>query len=587
MKKLLIFFSLSLCVAQVGIAQVASDQESNKKPKASQVILIQKADTAFEAKDYKAAVAAYTEALDLSTGKRGFAKEEYLRINSNLAAANSAIGNPLNAIANYQVLVHTDIHPTAETLIAYGRALLAINRFTDAKEQLEEALKVSPQNPAAIKLMGVCDRAIAGEMITASVLVKSLAFNTKLDEFAPAYYGDGLLFASARNGRKKAAKCCSSHSPDIISSPTDIYLAVPGADGQMSRVEKFGKGINTKLNQGTAAVTSDMKFVYYTTAMKTFSKKDAKTYGNTLVIAKHDLATGKGELLSFSSSEFNCAHPALSADGHTLYFASDMPGGLGGMDLYRISLLDSDQEPLNLGTNVNTSGNEVFPFVSANDELYFASDIHPGLGGLDMFISIRNREGTYGKPVNLKAPYNSGVDDFGYISSETGETGYFNSKRNGSDDIFSFSRHGTFLMVYAEESVYAEELALLNPEEEKETVHPEFENILFQNDKWVIQPEARVTLDKLMEYMIANPKVRIEFSAFTDSNGLELYNLGLSVKRADAAGKYLGNKGVSGDRITNKFYGSEVLAAHCKDNPECIEEAHKQNRRIEISVIGD
>jgi outer membrane protein OmpA-like peptidoglycan-associated protein len=86
---------------------------------------------------------------------------------------------------------------------------------------------------------------------------------------------------------------------------------------------------------------------------------------------------------------------------------------------------------------------------------------------------------------------------------------------------------------------------------------------------------------------MANPDVRVELSAFTDSKGPELYNLGLSVKRADAATKYLGNKGISGDRITNKFYGSELLAANCNDDPKCIEEARKENRRIEIRLLGD
>lgn len=493
--------------------------------------------------------------------------------------------------------------------------------------------------------------------------MKSLAFNTQLDEFAPAYFGHGLLFASARNGRKKAAKCCSSKQTSTISSPTDIYLALPRTDGQMSRVEKFAKGINTKQNQGAAAVTSDLKFVYYTTAMKTFSCKAARKEGNKLVIAKHELATGKNTLLTFNSSAFNCAHPALSADGNTLYFSSDMLGGQGGMDVYSISLLDSTQKPVSLGKNVNTSGNEVFPFVSVNGELYFASDVIPGLGGLDMFVSRKNAAGVYGTPVNMKAPYNSGADDFGYIASSTGETGYFSSKRNGSDDVFSFSQSGTLPMMYVgtikdaaskkalgaakieviptgqlrgrvavtdanggfsleiplRQSVdvrvsakdhdtksftlsdpslqlaernevllsktprSAEELAILEPQK---PVYPKFDNLLFEKNKWTIEPESRSTLDKLREYLIANPDLRIELSAFTDSKGPELYNLGLSVKRADAASKYLSNKGVAGYRVTNKFYGFELLAANCKDDPKCIENARKQNRRIEIRVLG-
>lgn len=162
MKKHLIFIGLLVC-----FAQMATAQSIVKKPKASQVILVQKADTAFGAKDYKVAAAAYEEALGLSTTKRGYRPEDFLRINSQLATAHSENGNPLNAIPYYQTVIKADESP--ETLMAYGRALLAINRYSEAKEQFQAALKASPQNPIAVGLISICDKARSGEMRTSTV----------------------------------------------------------------------------------------------------------------------------------------------------------------------------------------------------------------------------------------------------------------------------------------------------------------------------------------------------------------------------------------------------------------------------------
>lgn len=652
----LVLFVGSTCLAQVTI-----------KPKPSQVLLVRNADNAFTAKHYALAIASYEEALSKSTDKRGFMPEEYLRINHRLAEAHRLSGNNRNAVGYYAIVTKADKRP--ETTLNYGRALLAVGQYTEANAQFITYLGAVPNDPIAEGLIRVCQQAKEGEMRTASVDVQSVPFNTSLAEFAPSYFGQGVLFASARKGRCKAAK----GKTNIASSDTDIYLALPGSDGQMSRVEKFGKCMNGKGDQGATAVSKDLKTVYYTTSMKSLSCKEARKGLNTLVIAKYDRGTGKSELLPFNSNAFNTAHPTLSEDGSMLYFASDRAGGKGGMDLYSYALNDTAAKPINLGDVVNTKGNEVFPYIAAEGDLYFASDAHPGLGGLDLFVVHPVGESDFGMLENLKAPFNSGMDDFGYTASATGELGYFSSKRDGNDDIFAFSRSGSTPMEYAgfvkdavtgagipnvkvevvpvgsmrgqlvktaTDGSFAMEIRAKQPfnaeitaegyESRKLKINSPsrqlarenellltkktgagassttsssttsssseqgsgtttdikaFSNLLFEKNKWTVLPESRATLDQLAEYLNANKGLRIELSAFTDSQGPELYNLGLSVKRADAASKYLSNKGIAGDRITSKFYGFELLAANCDNDPACIEAARKENRRIEIRII--
>jgi len=224
----------------------------------------------------------------------------------------------------------------------------------------------------------------------------------------------------------------------------DIYLL---KNGDESKATKFNSKVNTKFHESTAVFTKDGSTVYFTRNNYTNNDLERDSQGvNRLKLYRGTLRDDSWKIieLPFNSHEYSVAHPALSVDESTLYFASDMPGGKGLSDLYKVSINGDDYgTPVNLGDGINTEGRETFPFISADNKLYFASDGHVGLGGLDVFASeINENEGRLGKVFNLGKPINSTQDDFTFIiNSETG-LGYFASNREGGkgdDDIYSFN----------------------------------------------------------------------------------------------------------------------------------------------------
>ncbi len=285
------------------------------RPSVKQIMLVRQGDADYDSKRYRQAIVSYEEALERITKRRGFAPEEFLRLNYRLAEAHGRSGHHLNAIHYYQTIAKADKRPA--TILGHGRSLLAAGRYAEAHDRLSAYLDSIPGDAVAKGLLQLCQKARNGEMRTSAVSVDAVPFNTSLDEFAPSSFGQGLLFASPKRGRKAAARGRKVK----VSEPTDIYLALPGEDGQMSRVEKFGKRMNTCQNQGATSTSKDLGTVYFTSSMKSFSCKEARKGANTLVIAKFDRNSGKTTLLPINSNKFNTAHPALSADGTQLFFS--------------------------------------------------------------------------------------------------------------------------------------------------------------------------------------------------------------------------------------------------------------------------
>jgi outer membrane protein OmpA-like peptidoglycan-associated protein/tetratricopeptide (TPR) repeat protein len=273
--------------------------------------------------------------------------------------------------------------------------------------------------------------------------VENAEINSPYSDYGTTIYDNKIVFASARDtgslGHRK-----HTWTGQFF---TKLYLADVGEEMSLGSPAKFEKSINTKFNESTPVFTKDGKTIYFTRNNYLDGKKGKDGNDNTLVkIYKASLENEKWvniTELPFDSDNYSTAHPILSPDEKTMYFVSDMPGTIGLSDLFKVQINDDGTfgNPVNLGRPINTEGRETFPFVNDDNEIYFASDGHPGLGGLDIFVSKINADGTFGKVQNVGMDANSPKDDFGYWIDTKSRRGFFSSNRDGGqgyDDIYKF-----------------------------------------------------------------------------------------------------------------------------------------------------
>lgn len=369
----------------------------------------------------------------------------------NIAECYRKISDAENAEFWYGTVVRL---PEAEAIhkLYYGQALQRNGKCDMAKEWYAQYVIEVPDDMRGQYLEKACD--YEEELMTKNAGVfeiKHLDFNSNLDDFGPAYYGEGLVFASERD---KGSVVSRTHSwtgnPFLelykIEAKETGSSDVEGVCGEFSygRAEKFNAKLNTKYHDAAVSFNSDQSTIFYT-RNNLSGKDDEGTIRLKVFYAyKEGDAWSKEEGLPFNSDEYSVAHPTLAPDGERLFFASDMPGGYGGMDLY-MSTMDNGRwgPPINLGPQINTEGNEVFPYYDPNNRLYFASDGLVGLGGLDIYYMDDKGDGEWGMIENLGYPMNTMSDDFGIIFNEEGTCGYFSSDRDGGagrDDIYSFKK---------------------------------------------------------------------------------------------------------------------------------------------------
>ena len=270
---------------------------------------------------------------------------------------------------------------------------------------------------------------------------ENAGINSKYSDFGSAFLNNKIVFSSAKDTGSFSNRRHNWTGEGF----TNLYKADIVAEGFLTNAEKFKSKINSKLNESTPVFTKDGKTVYFTRNNYINGKLGPDSNKTTLL--KLYRATLEGEKwtniyeLPFNSDNYNVAHPTLSADEHTLYFASDMPGTYGQSDIYKISIKDDGSfgAPTNLGSVINTDGRETFPMLTTSGELYFATDGHPGLGGLDVFVSKMNKDNSFRNPINIGEPVNSSYDDFGFLINESSGYGFVTSNRIGglgSDDIY-------------------------------------------------------------------------------------------------------------------------------------------------------
>ena len=275
--------------------------------------------------------------------------------------------------------------------------------------------------------------------------IENAGINTKYSDYGPAFMGTKVVFSSARdtgNFSKRIHTWTGGYF-------TNLYQSPMAADGSLGAVGKFGKKLNTKFHEDTPAFTKDGKTVYFT-RNNYLDKRGYDASKITLLKIYKATVDKDGQWnnitpLPFSSDSYQTAHPALSPDEKTLYFASDMPGTHGLSDLFKVKINDDGTfgTPENLGSAINTEGRETYPFISDDNELYFASDGLPGLGGLDIFITKIPKDGSinFKKVLNVGADANSPKDDFALIINFQTKKGFLSSNRDGgqgSDDIYKF-----------------------------------------------------------------------------------------------------------------------------------------------------
>ena len=437
-------------------------------------------------------------------------------------------------------------------------------------------------------------------------------FNSRRDDYSPMLGGDEynqLYFTSTRNQAQG-----DEYSGITGAKAADIFMSQKDDKGKWGKPQSIDSELNSSFDEGACCFEPDGKTMYLT-----LCKTDANypRYATIAVSYRSDAAWGKPRELTISKDTlYSYAHPAVSPDGEWLYFVSDMPGGMGGLDIWRCRLL-SHGEPgavENLGEPVNTAGDEMFPTFRPNGDLYFSSNGHPGMGGLDIFI-YKNRQLEH-----LGFPINSQGDDFGMTFEGKKNQGYFCSSRGdnrGNDHIYSFynpeiiqtvkgwvyeqdgyeltaaqvymvGNDGTNLKLSVRgDGSFTQEIkpgvdyvflgtckGFLNHQEElrvepaskSEEYTLQFplanisapvliENIFYDFNKATLRPESATALDELVGLLNENPNITIELSAHTDSRGSDQYNERLSQQRAESVVRYLIDHGIAADRLTPKGYG--------------------------------
>ena len=498
----------------------------------------------------------------------------------------------------------------AESLKKNGKYPLAIDEFKKYRQ-------VAPSDARAEQEIRSCELAAEWQRNPEAYKVEEIKdLNSKESDFSPAYARDDfsmIYFTTSREGvaGKKTHGATGQNFTDIFES----------------RVDKKSKwstpvpveGINTEFEEGTPSFSSDYKELYFTRCEA--GKREKK--GCIIMYTKRNGDKwGDPKNLGLLPDSLVAAHPSISKDGLTLYFVSDLAGGFGKKDIWKVTRIrpgDAWSKPVNLGPDINTAGDELFPYIREDGTLYFSSDGLIGMGGLDLFSAKPQPDGSW-VVQNMKPPINSFADDFGIAFEDGNEKGIFSSTRKGkeNDDLYSFElpplrfnvtglvkdektglaisqsviqliasdgsnlqaesgTGGDFKFTLKADVDYiflASKKGYLNGKEKETTkgqdksrdfmvtmlLTPidrpiELPNILYDFDKWDLRPESMVSLDKLVETLIDNSNITIEIMSHTDTRNTEEYNMILSQKRAQSVVDYLVSKGIEIERLTAKGYG--------------------------------
>ncbi|WP_320814685.1 OmpA family protein [Flavobacterium sp.] len=328
-----------------------------------------------------------------------------------------------------------------EYYFRYAQSLKSIEDYENANKYLELFNKNTTDSRGK-EFANNKDYLLDIERNSGKYTLEKTTVNSEYSDYGASYFGNQIVFTSSR---KEGAIYSKIHQW-TEQNFTDLYITQLDGSNKIGKPENFSKTINTKYNESSPVFTKDGKTMYFTRNNYLDSKKgkadDKTTWIKIYKATYSNNEWGNIKELPFNNDNYSAGHPSLSADEKTLYFSSDMPGGYGGADIYKVTINGNDSygNPENLGPKINTEGRETFPFISHDNTLYFASNGHLGLGGLDVFESkLVNNQFT--KPENLAKPINSSKDDFSFIVNDK-NTGFLSSNRDGGagyDDIYAFN----------------------------------------------------------------------------------------------------------------------------------------------------
>lgn len=536
-----------------------------------------------------------------------------------MAESYRKLGEFARATIWYKNAIRRD-HPNKLALLYCADCLRANQKFEEAELFYQQYLELFPDDERAQNGLQACTFVPEWEENPTRYIVAPIKeLNSKYGDYAAAFIGgkdNELIFSSMREN-----DLYKKHVNAITGQPySNLYRSEFQIQKQKwsdpELIDDTGT-INTEDEEGAPAISPNADLMVFTRCR--FDKEN--DMGASLYAARMSRGNWSEPILvSLAADSLVAAHPAFSRDGNTLYFASNRGGGYGGTDIWMAQRDgNSFTNPVNLGDVINTPGNEVFPTVDWEGNLYFSSDYHPGMGGLDIFKAWKDEDGNW-QLENLQVPINSSGDDFGMtFINEADPKGVFSSNRKGSrkDDIYSFylppkiyritgeifdkesnrkidgarvrviATDGTNLRMRANDGKFQLKLnpeteyvfaayrdGYLNDKVRQTTVgltdSKDFrvslyltptdapikvENISYGFGAWELNEAAKNSLDSVVQILELNPTITIELMSHTDFVGSDQFNFDLSQKRAQAAVNYLIERGISPDRLVAKGYG--------------------------------
>lgn len=397
--------------------------------------LLNKGNEKYEEYSFRPAIDIYKRVLD-----KGFVSADLLKKLGNSYYFNSDYKEAAETFKKLVAEFPNDVAP--EDYFKYAQTLKTLGDYENSNKVMSQFTALTTSDARANAFTEERDYLAEIKANSGRYDITPFEYNSVYSEFAPAYYKKGLIFSSDRDTGNFARYRHTWNSKDFL----DLYK-VNSDSVSMNVVTKFGEAVNTRLHESASVVTKDGETLYFTRNNFVEGKyvKDDKGIIR-LKIFRARMINGiwdEIEELPFNNNSYSVANPVLSPDEKTLYFASDMPGTFGLSDIFMVTINDDStfSTPENLGANINTEARETFPFVTGNEILYFSSDGHPGLGGLDVFATKIKRKDFSAKILNVGEPVNSRRDDFTFIFNELSKEGYMASNREGGlgeDDIYKF-----------------------------------------------------------------------------------------------------------------------------------------------------